>query len=138
MCGALTVVLICIYLIIGNVDCHFMYFLTICMSSLENVYLYILYHFLIGFCCFILSHMNCLHILEINPSFVTLFSSIYYHSMGFLLHSVDSSLCCTKAFKFRHFCYFLLFHYSRWWITEKIFMWFMLKGTTYIFFKYFL
>ena len=103
MCGVLIVVLICIYLIIDKVNCHFMYFLTIGMSSLEKCIFRYSLHFLIGFfCCLfvILSHMNCLYILEINPSFVTLFSNIFYHSMGFLFHSVDSSLCCTKAFKF--------------------------------------
>ena len=66
-----------------------------------EMYIYIFSTFSHLVCLFfILSHMNCLHILEINPSFVTLFSSIFYHSMGFLFHSVDSSLCCTKAFKF--------------------------------------
>uniref|UniRef100_A0A8D0N9G7 Uncharacterized protein n=1 Tax=Sus scrofa TaxID=9823 RepID=A0A8D0N9G7_PIG len=64
----LTVILICIYLIINNLEHHFFYLLAICMSSLEKCLFRSSTHFLIGsFGFLILSCMSCLCILEIKP-----------------------------------------------------------------------
>ena len=126
----LIVCLICISLMISDVEHLSMYLLVICVSSLEKMSIQFFCPFFNQVVCLMLSCMSCLYVLDINPLLVISFANIFSHSEGclFVLFMVSFPVQKFSNFIRSHLFIFVFISITLGGGSKKILLWFMSKS----------
>ena len=111
----LIVVLICIYIVSGDIEHLFMVLWALYVSSLEKCLCRFSAHFKIGMCVFsILSHMSFLYVLGIKHLSITSFANMFSPPICYLLVLLVISFAIQKLLsliKF-HLLFFILIYFA--------------------------
>jgi len=101
----------------------------------RNIYLALLLISDCGFFFFflVLSFMNCLDILEVNPLSVASFANIFSHSEGGLLFMVSSVVQKLLSLIRSHLFIFFNFHYSGKWAKKDLAVIYVKECSAYVF-----